>query len=62
MAVTCRPLKRGEACPQEPALVAEVLSPSTAATDRLLKLDGYRRIPSVTDILFVPSATAQVDH
>ena len=46
----------------EPVLIVEVLSPSTAATDRMLKLDDYLLIPSVTDILFVSTAEMRVDH
>ena len=62
LAVTCRPLERGEIYVREPVLVVEVLSPSTEATDRLLKLDDYRLIPSIADILFVSSMRAQVEH
>lgn len=62
LAVTSRPLERGEIYLQEPALVVEVLSPSTESTDRLLKLDDYRLIPSITDILFVSSMRVQVEH
>ena len=38
---------------EAPALVAEVTSPSTRATDRREKLDGYRRIPSLQAYLIV---------
>lgn len=62
LAVTCRPLERGEVYLQEPVLIVEVLSPSTAATDRILKLDDYRRMPPVQDILFVSSTSARVEH
>ncbi len=62
LAVTCRPLERGEVYLREPMLVVEVLSPSTEATDRLLKLDDYRLIPSIADILFVSSMRVQVEH
>lgn len=62
LAVTCQPLERGEVHLRHPVLIVEVLSPSTAATDRLLKLDDYRQIPSVTDILLVSSTEIRVDH
>lgn len=62
LAVTCRPLERGEIYLREPVLIVEVLSPSTAATDRLLKLPDYRLIPSVTDILLVESQEARIEH
>jgi Uma2 family endonuclease len=62
LAVTCRPLESGEVYLREPVLVVEVLSPSTEATDRLLKLDDYRLIPSIADILFVSSLRCQVEH
>jgi Uma2 family endonuclease len=62
VAVTCRPLERGEVYLPEPVLFAEVLSPSTASTDRLLKLPDYRLIPSVMDILLVSTATARLEH
>lgn len=62
LAVTCRPIQRGEIYLAEPVLIAEVLSPSTAATDRLLKLPDYRLIPSVTDILLVEGQEARIEH
>lgn len=62
LAVTCRPLERGEIYLREPVLIVEVLSPSTVATDRLLKLPDYRLIPSVTDILPVESQEPRIEH
>lgn len=62
LAVTCRPLARGEVYLREPVLVAEALSPSTTATERLLKLPDYRLIPSVTDILLVESQEPRIEH
>ncbi len=62
LAVTCRPLERGQVYLADPVLIVEVLSPSTAATDRLLKLDDYRLIPALGDILFVASTQVRVEH
>jgi Uma2 family endonuclease len=62
LAVTCRPLERGQVYLVDPVLIVEVLSPSTAATDRLLKLDDYRLIPALGDILFVSSTQVRVEH
>ena len=62
LAVTCRPLEPGELYLREPVLVIEVLSPSTEATDRLMKLDDYRLVPSIQDILFVATQRIQIEH
>src|SRR4051794_8704741 len=62
LAITCEPLRRGQVYLAEPVVVVEVLSPSTAATDRLLTLDDYRLIPSVTDIVFVASGEIRIEH
>lgn len=62
IAVTCSPIAHGEVYLREPVLIVEVLSPSTAATDRLLKLPDYRLIPSVTDILLVESQEPRIEH
>jgi Uma2 family endonuclease len=42
--------------------VVEVLSASTEATDRLLKLDDYRLIESVHDILLVATERVRIEH
>ena len=62
LAVTCRPLEPGGIYLREPVLVIEVLSPSTEATDRLMKLDDYRLVPSIQAILFVASQRIQIEH
>lgn len=62
IAVTCVPLQRGTVYVEAPELIAEVLSPSTESTDRLLKLPDYRLIPSVTDVLLVSSSSARIEH
>jgi Uma2 family endonuclease len=46
LAVTCAGLT-GRQFVAEPVLIVEVLSPSTAATDRERKLPDYRAIPSL---------------
>jgi len=45
-----------------PAVIVEVLSDSTAATDRGEKLDGYRTIPSLTDYLLFSQDGPEVEH
>jgi Uma2 family endonuclease len=61
LAVSCARLTRDPSVP-EPKIIAEVLSPSTAATDYLRKLPDYRGIPSVEDILLVSSTEARIEH
>jgi len=46
----------------DPVLVAEVLSPSTAANDRGRKLDFYMTIDSLRTILIVDPNDRRVDH
>lgn len=62
LAVTCSPIERGQVYLADLTLIVEVLSPSTAATDRLLKLDDYRLIPALSDILFVASMQVRIEH
>lgn len=45
-----------------PAVIVEVLSDSTEATDRGEKLDGYRTIPSLTDYLLFSQDGPEVEH
>jgi Uma2 family endonuclease len=61
LAVTCAGLT-GRQFVAEPVLIVEVLSPSTAATDRERKLPDYRAIPSVRDILVVSSSEPRIEH
>lgn len=60
--VHCRPLVPGRVYLTDPRLVVEVLSASTEATDRLLKLDDYRLIESVHDILLVATQRVRIEH
>ena len=61
VAVTCSPLAGQSWCP-DPVLIVEVLSPSTAAEDRGVKLPAYRRLASVQDILLLTSDRAAIEH
>ncbi len=45
-----------------PILIAEVLSPSTEAYDRLTKLEHYRRTPSIAEILLVAQDRPRIEH
>ena len=47
---------------RNPVVIVEVLSDSTEETDRGEKLDGYRRIPSLTDYLMVSQNEVRVEH
>jgi Uma2 family endonuclease len=61
LAVTCAGLT-GRQFVAEPVLIVEVLSPSTATTDRDRKLPDYRTIPSLQDILVVSSTEPRIEH
>ncbi|NNJ27045.1 hypothetical protein LzC2_31420 [Planctomycetes bacterium LzC2] len=45
-----------------PAVLVEVLSPSTATTDRVEKQAEYREIPSLTDYLILSQDEPRCDH
>ena len=62
LVVTCEPRERGRLWVEQPKVVVEVLSPSTAATDFERKLPDYRRIASLRHILLVDSERARVHH
>jgi Uma2 family endonuclease len=61
LAVTCAGLT-GKQFIANPILIVEVLSPSTAATDRDRNLPDYRTIPSLQDILVVSSTEPRIEH
>ena len=61
LAVTCTGLT-GQQFILDPVLIVEVLSPSTATTDRDRKLPDYRTIPSLQDILVVSSTEPRIEH
>ncbi len=60
--VTCSALDQGSAMVKtEPKLIAEVLSPTTAAYDRGLKFGHYRSLPSLKEYLMVDLDTRVTD-
>jgi Uma2 family endonuclease len=62
LAVTCAPADAGRRYVAEPILIVEVLSPSTQLHDRGRKLDDYRQLPSVKEVLLVASEQRRVQH
>jgi Uma2 family endonuclease len=62
LAVTCVPAEAARRYVADPVLIVEVLSPSTQLHDRGRKLDDYRRLPSVAEILLVASGQRHVQH
>ena len=59
--VTCAPAERGARAIAEPRLIVEVLSPTTAAHDRGVKLADYRKLAAVEQILMVASEDRHVE-
>jgi Uma2 family endonuclease len=60
LAVSCRPLDQPDRDVGEPILVVEVESPGTVRHDRGVKVDRYRELPSVQEILLVASQERRV--
>jgi Uma2 family endonuclease len=58
VAVTCVRVNLSDDILPEPVLVVEILSPSTARTDRVLKLEEYRLTPSIRHYLLLEQETA----
>ena len=58
LAVICEPLRPEDRLIRNPVLIVEVLSPSTGAIDRQIKVPDYRRISSVMEILLIDSESA----
>lgn len=52
IAVTCHPVEEGWET-KDPILIVEILSPSTEQDDRKVKLQDYRRLPSVREIVLI---------
>ncbi len=60
--VTCSDADRGRRqVKEEPALIAEVLSPSTEAYDRGRKFEAYRRFDGLKTVLFLSQDHAHVE-
>jgi Uma2 family endonuclease len=62
LAVTCAPVEATRRYVADPVLIVEILSPSTQLHDRGRKLDDYRQLPSVNEILLVASEQRRVQH
>jgi Uma2 family endonuclease len=60
LAVSCRPLDQHDRDVAEPVLVIEVESPGTVRHDRGIKIDRYRELASVQEILLVASEERRV--
>jgi Uma2 family endonuclease len=60
LAVSCRPPRPEDRDVAEPILVIEVESPGTARHDRGVKVDRYRELPSVREILLVASQERRI--
>jgi Uma2 family endonuclease len=58
--VECAPIDRASYEAHAPKLVVEVLSPSTRQIDRLRKAEEYKRLPTLTAIMFVEPDSAHV--
>ena len=62
LVVTCEPRKRGKRWVDQPIVIVEVISPSTAEADFQRKLPDYRRITSLRHILLVDADRARIQH
>ncbi|OHC74774.1 MAG: hypothetical protein A3G18_10020 [Rhodospirillales bacterium RIFCSPLOWO2_12_FULL_58_28] len=62
LAVSCTPPAAGSAHVFDPVVIIEILSPSTAAHDRAIKLPDYRRIPSVKEIILISSDAVKAEQ
>jgi Uma2 family endonuclease len=62
LAVSCESRRAGQQHLEAPRLVVEVLSPSTRHHDLGIKLDRYRELPSVEEVLLVSSTDRRVTH
>ena len=60
LAVSCRPLNQQERDVADPILIVEVESPGTVRHDRGVKIDRYRALPSVQEILLVATQERRV--
>lgn len=62
LVVSCERSDLGESRAKTPLVIAEVLSPSTLARDRTVKLVAYRRLSSVRHILLLHADRPSVEH
>ena len=62
LAVTCAPADPGRRYIAQPELIIEVSPPSTMLHDRGRKLDHYRQLPSLKEILLVAREERRVQH
>lgn len=59
--VSCAPNDRATHFREQPILIIEVLSPSTARIDRTEKLDAYKTIPSLMEYVIADQDMPQVE-
>jgi Uma2 family endonuclease len=59
--IRCGPMNPRSRYALDPVVIFEVLSPSTMRYDRGIKLEGYRGIPSVRQIVFVYQDSVRVE-
>lgn len=62
LVVSCTPMTAGSTHVFDPIIIIEILSPSTAAHDRVIKLPDYRRIPSVKEIILLSSDAVKAEQ
>jgi Uma2 family endonuclease len=60
--VVCVPDNRDPMYKSQPAMLAEVLSPSTESIDRREKLIAYKQIPSLREYLIISQDQVHVEH
>lgn len=61
LVVSCAPVRADASHVSGPIVIVEVLSPSTSAHDRGIKLPDYRAIPSVQEIALVSSTEIKAE-
>lgn len=62
LVVTCASPPYDKTWAAEPRLVCEILSPSTSRYDRTEKLDAYKSVASIEDILLIEQDRRHVQH
>lgn len=60
LTIDCGPMEPVSMTTGQPVLVLEVLSPSTAEIDRLIKLEEYKAVPSIRYILLADPGAPRV--